>query len=278
MVCPKCNSNNMDGSTFCIKCGANLKEIELVNIEPNTVNQVNSNVSQPQGGQVNVVESKQSNNVDKSSLGYVSYIIGVLLKPVQNFRNNESKLNNPKTSFVFALLVSLAMTIINLVTTMINVAKPYYKGYDWDFDSLKDLDYLELIGKNFLIYLGVILAITIVFYIGSLIVKKNMSFIKSLAIATTSVIPAVICSMVLSPLGGMVWDKLSIVLTFLGFVYSIVILYELVNSELSLEGDVGVYYNASCFLLLAVAAYYVYVELFTVSSLGGLDGLLDWFG
>ena len=28
MTCPKCGANNIDGSSFCIKCGANLKELQ----------------------------------------------------------------------------------------------------------------------------------------------------------------------------------------------------------------------------------------------------------
>lgn len=25
MTCPKCNANNIEGSSFCVKCGTNLK-------------------------------------------------------------------------------------------------------------------------------------------------------------------------------------------------------------------------------------------------------------
>ena len=44
MTCPKCNSSNIDGSTFCVGCGANLKENIDTNISNNLNNEIKSSM------------------------------------------------------------------------------------------------------------------------------------------------------------------------------------------------------------------------------------------
>ena len=74
MICPKCGNENINGSTFCIKCGINLKELvsnqninqqnnENVNVrqDEQIINNLNYNqVNQPTLNQVN--NSKENNN------------------------------------------------------------------------------------------------------------------------------------------------------------------------------------------------------------------------
>ncbi len=293
MNCPKCGAENISGSTFCIKCGANLKELQSMNVntnnapineqvaQPTYVESQNQSMQQPMNNQQPV--QQPVNNVSTASLNYLMYLIAILLKPFKCFREEESKLNNSKTSIILALLVSVLMTVVNMIKTIfatVRVASySWTEGYtySWQWDNLKNIKWLELIGKNFLIYACIIFAITLVFYLGSLIVKKQLSFIKSLSIAATSVIPAVVGIMILSPLGGMIWSPLSIVFMVVGAVYTLVILYELMNSELKLEGDAKIYFNLICFGILAVAGYYAYMKLFMSSVTGGLENILDMF-
>ena len=289
MICPKCSANNIDGSSFCIRCGENLKEIqqrEPINEAPVQNEQNNNFQQQPvynNQPQNNFQQPMNVTNVNTAPLNYLMYIIAVLLKPFKSFKDEEAKLNNSKTSFIFALIVTGAMTLINLITTIfatVRVASYSWSDgykYSWEWSNLKNIKWLEVIGKNFLIYACVILAITLVFYLGSLIIKKQLSFIKSLSISTTSVIPTVIGSMVLSPLAGMIWNPLSIVFMVGGAVYSLVILYELMNEELKLEGDTKIYFNLVCLGILAVAGYYAYIELFMSSVTSSLNGLMDLF-
>ena len=298
MTCPKCGANNIDGSSFCIKCGANLKDIqqtEPVN-EASVQNEQNINFqqqpvqqstyeqqpvyNQPQN---NYQQSTSAANVSTAPLNYLMYIIAILLKPFKSFRDEEAKLNNSKISFIFFLIVTGAMTVINLIKTIfatVHVASYSWSDgykYSWEWSNLKNIKWLEVIGKNFLIYACVIFAIALVFYLGSLIIKKQLSFIKSLSISTTSVIPAVVGAMVLSPLAGKIWSPLSIVFMVVGAVYSLIILYELMNEELKLDSDTKIYFNLVCLGILMVAGYYAYMKLFMSSVTSGLDGLMDLF-
>ena len=230
MTCPNCGANNIDGSSFCIKCGTNLKDVQ-VNINVNNApmqseqpmnnqqeqpvqrpvynNQLQNNYQQPMNNQNNV-------NVSNAPLNYLMYIVAILLKPFKCFKEEEAKLCNTKTSLIFSSIIAGAMMLITLFKAMIAVV--FTKTMDYstfkyktsvDFSRLKDLDWLSLIGKNLLIFAGVIVAIALVYYIVSLIFKKSTNFIKMLSISATSLIPYIVLGMIVSPLIGK--DRKSVV-------------------------------------------------------------------
>lgn len=254
-------------------------------------NQTNDNVGfqsnvyqQPVYTQTTTQQSiNSSSNVSTAPLNYLMYIIAVLIKPFKNFKDEETKLNNTKHSFILALIISGTMTIINLIKTIfltVRVASySWTKGYtySWEWDNLKNIKWLEVVGKNFLIYVGIILAVALVFYLGSLIVKKELSFVKSLSIALIAIIPVVIGAMIISPLVEKIWNPLSVVFTVVSGTYSLIILYELMNDKLKLDEDIKIYFNVVCLGILAVAGYYVYMKLLISSVTDGLNGLLDLF-
>lgn len=285
MICSKCGANNIEGSSFCIKCGTNLKEIQQsqsFNREPIqsqqqvSVQQENQMYSQQQvNTQQNIQKTKEG------SLNYFSYIIAVLLKPFKSFNEEEVKLSNAKNSLILTLIITIAMTLVNLVTTIFTTVRvsdfDWSAGYtySWQWDNLKYINWGSVIGKNFFMYLCAIFTVAAIFYIGSLIVKRELNFIKSLSITTTSILPAIMCSMIISPLIGKIWSPLSIVFTSVGIIYSLIILYELMNTELKLDKDKKIYFNLVCFGILTIAGYYAFIKLFASST--GLDGLLNLF-
>lgn len=304
MTCPKCGSNNIDGSSFCIKCGTNLKEMQQstpinnapvqnnqqMNIQqeqpiyeqPSTYNQQTVQ-QQPAYNQQNVQQVSNNANVSTASLNYLMYVIAILLKPFKSFKDEEAKLNNAKTSIVLTLIISGIMTIIKLVKTIFSTVRvasySWTDGYtySWQWNNLKNIKWIEVIGKKFLIYACIIFAIALVFYLGSLIIKKQLSFIKSLSITSTSIIPVVIGAMIISPLAGKLWSPLSIVFMIIGSIYSLIILYELMNNELKLDSDTKIYFNLACLSILAVVGCYTFMKLFMSSVTSGLGGLLNLF-
>ena len=60
--------------------------------------------------------------------------------------------------------------------------------------------------------------------------------------------------------------------------YTIILLYEGMNSELLLEGNAKYYFNLVCLSILGIAAYYLYMKLFMSSISGGLEDIMDLFG
>lgn len=325
MNCSKCGSPNILGSSFCIKCGANLKE-NIVEPQQQIYEQPNNNVQNSEYVNLNTEQSTYNNqsvaqslnqtqqsfdqtntqvyqtpinqyqqqvntsavnntNIDNSSLNYLMYIVAVLLKPVKCFKEEENKFNNAKTSIVFSSIVAVGIMLINLIKTMISTV--FTKSFDYktfkmktsvDFSNLKNLDYLDLIGKQLLIYAGIILAIALVYYLASLVVKKQVSFTKMLAISATSVIPFTILSMIVSPLLGKIWAPLSVVALVIGIVYSLLIFITLINKDITFEnGDSRIYFNLICLSILGSVGYYVYMKLL-MSGIGSkVSDLLDLF-
>lgn len=309
MLCIKCGTQNNDASKFCIGCGHNLLESQT----NQTFNSVNSsNIEQPsqmnytQPSQMNYDQpsaytnynqmqplqtgyaqsSTQTNSYNNTSVKmsiseYFFILLAVILKPFTAFKEELNKFNGSKNSAILSIVVSGVATIVNLITSMLNAVM--IKSFDfsshgykttWTWENLKNINYLEVIGKNFLIYLGVIFAIAVVYYIASLILKKQTNFARLLGISAMAVAPMLICSLILSPLLSLIWAGLAMPITLIGAVYTVVLLYEGINSEIELNGNVKYYFNLVCLSILGIAAYY----LFMSSISGGLEDIMGLLG
>lgn len=295
MNCPNCGAFNNQGSKFCIKCGQNISYEQSQNVVSQEIPIQNMNNGTNQNSfqtNVNSIQNQSLNNVTQSNEGfkvsfmsYIFIILAVILKPFTAFKEELNKFETLKNSALLSLIVSGFATIVNLIKTMFNTVR--VKDYNWlsseytttwEWKNLEKLDYIEVIGKNFLIYLGIIVAIAVVYYIASLIVKKQTNFSRLLGISALSVVPIFICAFVLSPLISMIYVPLGMAVIVVGAVYTIILLYEGINNEILIEGNAKFYINLICLSVLAIAAYYVCIELFMSSVSSGLGDLLDMFG
>lgn len=304
MNCPNCGTYNTEGFKFCIKCGQSLAGIETTNKQsvqqressPQGVPMQNMNTTSIQSGNnfqttatsTQTVNTSVNNSVPATKVSFMGYffiILAVILKPFTAFKEELNKFNGFKNSAILSLIVSGGATLVNLITSMLNVVM--VKSYNWSsggykttwvWKNLKELDYLKVIGKNFLIYLGVIVAIAVVYYIASLIAKKQTNFSRLLGVSALAVVPVLICSLILSPLLALIWAKLVMPITLVGAVYTIVLLYEGMNSEVLLEGNAKYYFNLVCFSILGIAAYYLYMKLFMSAISGDIKDIMKLFG
>lgn len=297
MICPKCGANNIDGSSFCIKCGTNLKELQ-VNMNVNNTplenqqpvnNQSEQHIHQPVHDQPQNNYQQHINNSEinasQAPLNYLMYIVAILLKPFKCFKEEEAKLRNTKTSIIFSAIIAVVMMLIMLFKSMIAVV--FTKTMDYstfeyktsvDFSRLKDLDWVSLIGKNLLIFAGIIASIALVYYIISLIFKKTTNFIMMLSISATSLIPYIILGMIVSPLIGKIWAPLSIFAMVIGSVYSLLIFINLMNETLVFDSiDTKIHFHLICLSILGSAGYYLYMKLMISSVSNDLNSLLNLF-
>ena len=303
MICPKCGNENINGSTFCIKCGINLKELvsnqninqqnnENVNVrqDEQIINNLNYNqVNQPTLNQVN--NSKENNNqqkfeeAKKTAVHYFKYAKDVLLNPYKTFKEKEVELTETKNALIFSGILAVVMMLITLLTAMITSifvkelsAKTFELHTVVKFSNLGDLNYLVLIGRNLLIYAGIIAAIAGVYYIISLIFKKESKFTKLLSISATSIIPFIALGMILSPILSLIWTPLSIIAKVGGLVYSILVFMSLIKEELSFETkDLEIKFHLICLTILGTIGYYLYIKLFMAVVNNGLNDLLNMF-
>lgn len=300
MICPNCGSSNNNDSKFCITCGQNLVNVQTIvehplksteaSFQDTSTQYVNKTSIQSEGNfYVNdiPIQSTNINNVATqiSLIDYFFIILAVILKPFTSFKEEINKFNSFKNSIIISLIVSGISTLVNLIMSMLNavMVKSYNfssGGYKttWVWENLKELDYLQVIIKNFLVYLGIIVVITVVYYIGGLIAKKQTNFSRLLGVSAISATPMLICTLVLSPLLSLVFTELAMPVKLIGVVYTILLLYEGMNREVLLSGNCKYYFNLACLSILAIIAYYLYIKMFTSSISGGLQDIMDLFG
>lgn len=298
MNCKNCGAINNMGSKFCIKCGQSLDNLTSMqsnieqpvqqptiptqtvdNMSTQNINSFQTVVNQPQPTNNSVNSNISSNKI--SFMDYYFIILAVILKPFTAFKEELSKFSEFKNSAILSLVVAGTATIVNLLISMLNAVRVTSYWSDevtWAWENLKELDYLQVIGKNFLIYLGAIAIIAAIYYIVSLIMKKQLNFSRLLGISTISVVPILVCTLMLSPLLGMIWTQLSLPVTLIGAVYTIVLLYEGMNNEIVLEGNMKYYFNLICLSILLLVIYYIGMRFIVSSIAGGFGDMMDLFG
>lgn len=299
MICSNCGVTNSPESKFCVGCGhplgvQNVGTNPQMNVQNSGIGVSTSMEQQPTlqepisngmmgnvGINTNVGNGNQTGSITLQT--YFFMLISILLKPYTALKKEGEKFNTFKNSFILSLFISVFGVIINLLQTIWNVIR--VRTYDYTarkyitkfvFENIKDIKFVKVIGQNFLIYFGIIFAITCVFYIASLIVKKQLNFSKILGISAISIVPLLLSSMLLSPLLGMISSYLSTGISLVGGIYTILLTYEGMNEELQLEGNQKYYFNLICLSILGIAAYYSYMKFFMDAG-GTLSDLLDLF-
>lgn len=298
MICQNCGTQNADNSKFCIKCGMpiNVNNVQNDNKPINVQQESSMNVTQQQPMNINVGINNISQNtnhaIDKTiknedvKIRFVEYfliILAILLKPFTAIGDKINKFNGFKNSAILSLIVSLIAMFIVFIKTIISTVRVTTGGFfsepktEWIWENLKDIDFIKIIGTNLLVFLGIIFAIACVYYIAGLIVKKQSNFSRLLGISAISVVPMLLCALLLSPLFTMIYAPLGMVITIIGAVYTLIIIYETINNEISLEGNAKYYFNLICLSILLIAGYYVYMKFF-MASVGDLSDIFDMFG
>lgn len=260
MICLKCSTENSDNSKFCVKCGNDLK--------------VDKEMSQ--------VEEKKE-KISSNNMGFGEYffiMLAVILKPFTAFKQDLNKFENLKNSAIVSLIVAVITTLVSLIKTMISSirVKSYWTNETkWVWENLKDINYIKVIGTSLLIYLGIIVAIAGIYYIASLIVKKQTNFSKMVGIAAISIVPMIICSMIVSPILSMIYSPLGMFVTIIGTIYTILIIYETINNEIGLEGNVKIYFNLICISILVIVSYYLLMNVLVSSISSNLGNIFNLF-
>lgn len=279
MKCSKCGAVNSEGFKYCIKCGNNLEVDEVKTVNTDVSGGSAEQSVQPQRSSRTVNGSISSN----SPLKYLKYVLGLLLKPFETYKSEEGKLSDVKYSLILTGVVAGAMMIINLLSAMISAVfvktldfSTFKYKTEFNISGLKDLNYVSLIVKNLLIYLCIIAAIAVVYYLASLVVKKSINFMKTLSISARSLIPYVIVGMVISPILGKIWAPLSIVTAIASIVYSIILFVLFISDNIHFEKkDLCAYFHLACMTILGTAGYYVCIKLLTSGITNQIGGYLD---
>jgi len=246
MNCEKCGTPFKNGEKFCSKCGEKIK------------------VS---------VDVKPKGNFGDILINVFKFILNVLIKPMDAISEYKGSLSNPIFALILSGVVSLVMVLSNIILKIFDVVRvshyTFGVGYEtsWQFSRITDLNFLELVFRNFFIYAFIIIVIGGVFYLSSLVIKRELDFFKSLTITASSMIPFVLSVCILTPILTIIWSHFVIV-SLIGIVYSVSILLGIYNEELKLKGNLKVYYYSINVSILLVILYIIIVAFFNNSVLG----------
>ena len=274
MNCSKCGTTNSPGSRFCINCGNDLasETIQSQNANQN-FNQLNNQVN-PYNNHDVISKKRHYGNI---LMDCIMLFWRMIINPSTAYNDENNEFDDPKKSLIMTAILTVVMTISDLIKTIISVARvpkySYSQGYSyvWNFSLIKDIKFIKIIFQDLITFAGIILAVCIVFYIGSLIIKNQLNFIKSLTISAICLVPAILGIMVLSPIFNLLWTPLGTSLVIIGFMYTIILLYEFMNEELKLEGNKKIFFFLACFSVLFIGGYYAYTRIIlnSVSSIIG---------
>lgn len=302
--CQNCGTENGNTSKFCIRCGSplvtgsvneqvvteNINPQPSVSINPQPVNEnVNAGVIQPQPSVVNEMPQVQPNIVSEmpqaqpvnqvtGTINYFKYVVNILTKPFSTYK--EADFSNIKNVSILTGLVVIVLTLINLITSMISAVRVTSFWSDevtWVWENLKNIQYFKVIGQNILIYLGIIIGISAVYFLGSLIIKKESNFIKLVSATATAFIPYVIVA-ILSPLVSLISSTLGLCVTVIGIVYSLAILFELLNDQIVIENkNTKILFHAICMSIVLIVGGYIAYKMIVGALTSGLGSLLGGF-
>ena len=258
MKCFKCGTEINDNVKFCTKCGSEVKKEETV--KNDEVKCMDKNVS--------------SKNFDLGSIvmNCLMFILNVILKPVSTLKEKLKDYSDFKSSGILVVFVSLGTMLINLLGSMISVV--FYKGYSFkkgstfnvDFGNLKNLDYFDLIVKQFIQFIIVVVAVAGIYYIVSLIFKKSANFFKLVTISAVSFIPFVIATGFVAVILNYIYIPLSLFVTLGALIYSLLTFVNAMDEELNIDDStLKVYFHSICLTALFIVAYYVLFNEVTTS-------------
>lgn len=266
-------SNKVESTTNFNTNNSFQTESQNVNVinENNKVNVENNNIQN-----TNVVNNQTVSS--SSKLNIIGYITGVLLKPYSKFKEEENNLSDVKNGGILFLIVVGSLTLLGLLSSMINavrVTSIWSDEVEWVFENLKNVEYVKLIFGNFLTYGILIALVSGVYFIGSLIAKKNASFMKLVSAVSTALIPFIVISLVISPIVSAVIEILGAIIGIAGGLYSLAILFELINDVVEIEDkNVRIYYHVGCLCVLVIGMVLILYGLVSSSISSGLGSLL----
>lgn len=242
MNCAKCGIENVKDSKFCSKCGASLTGEKEKN---ELVEKV----------KVGAVKTK---NVCLENL---KLIMNFILKPATSLKDEITKLDDIKNSGILVIVIAVISTLISLFTTMINavIVEEYYMFGEystvWRWENLKNINYISSIFQSLISVLLVIAVIAGIYYIASLIIKKEVKFSRLVGLTSLSITPLLLTSLVISPILSLISSEISALATIVASIYTMLMIHETINNEFKLKGNAKYYFNLVCYLIFIVIGY-----------------------
>ena len=286
IVCPKCGTNNMANTKFCINCG---NPFQMENLNRVVDNNLTIPQSNPENIPSNVVIQETSssqqynyqnnmdvaatlnspNQVSTTSMNYFKYILNAFLRPYDSFKKEENNLSKLNNSLILSGIIVAAITILSLISLMITsvrVTSLFTDEVQWVWENLKNINYFKMIIEGLLRNAGILFAVSGVYFLAGLVIKKEVSFVKILSAVVTAFIPLGVVLSILSPIILFIYPALQTYVSVVCFIYTVIILLEFMNDLIKIENkDNKIYFHATSLSILIIGFLFIMGKL--ISSL-----------
>lgn len=189
----------------------------------------------------------------------------ILLKPVSTMEEHQEKLSDKKESLIFSGIIAGLMLVVTLIQTLISSC--FVESYDFktfkpvtefSIEGIKNVKWLSEIFNNALVIILWMGAIALIYYLATIIIKKDGNFFKNLNNTAASFLPIIIGAGIVSPILGLINSYLTIIVVIATGVYSILVLLELMNNQIKFKTKDGkIYFNFITLSLIAGGIYYL---------------------
>lgn len=288
MKCPNCGKDVKEGAKFCVGCGASLVQNEENKGDKKETSQKVEEVKEKVSAKMNEVKESAKKAADsdfmKVVLSSLMFLVNILLKPIKVLKEKLEFYSKPQNSFILAGVVALATMVVRVVVSFVMAliqkqctTSIFGKGSCLSFgEKLKAIDWMGITLKHLLIILISMFAVAGIYYVASLIAKKTANFMRLLTITAVSFVPACAAMYLLTPIFGWINIHFGVIVTIVGFVYSLVIFFSAIKDEFKFENaDKAVYFNLICVSIILIIVYFVGYNV-TVNAVNNSMGSLNW--
>ncbi len=219
---------------------------------------------------------KNEKKKSKNELNFFEYLLQAFIKPFEEFKKTEKEFSDQKNTFILGGIVVAILTALKLISTIINTVRvtSLLGGTKWVVENIKNINFIKTIGGSAISYALVMLAIAGVYYLASLVIKKETNFFKLMGASITAFIPVAVSTTLVSTLLSMISLKLGVAGVIIGFIYSLLILIELINYLIPIENkNTKIYFHLTCLSLLFLTGAFIGYKIVVGSITSGIGSL-----
>lgn len=188
------------------------------------------------------------------------------MKPMETIEEDKKEYRVPAKAFTLGGIVTAVTMILYFFSRILQTI--FMKNAKPSLDYLEGFKCFKTLGVGFLIAAGFILVVASVYYLASLVVKKDSHYGELVFVGTIAVLPLVLAITIVAPILSYIWEPLKTAVMLIAFIYSLLIVVVPVSKTATLaKEDHKIYFHLVCLSIICVVCYFVYVNLIDVTIL-----------
>ena len=280
MVCPNCGKEVKEGAKFCVGCGMALNNDTNKEISPTEENKQGVEFKEKVSSTVLEMKANAKKAADSDFMKFVIstlvFLFNCLMKPIKTLKEKIDDYSKVDKACVLAGVVALGTMIVRVVVEFLMALirkQCVFTTCATIGEKLKAIDWMGITLKHLIIILMVMFAIAAIYYVASLIAKKNANYMRLLTITVVSFVPACLTMYLLTPIFGWINVHLGVIVTVVGMIYALVIFFTAINDEFKFDSaDKSVYFNLICISIIVIILYFIGYNM-AANAIGSISSM-----